>query len=129
MPLTYRLADLVVVIHFLFVLFVVFGALLLFWSKKVILLHLPAVVWGALVEFMGWICPLTPLENALRYEAGREIYLSGFIDNYIIPILYPDGLTRQIQIALGVLVIVFNLCLYRIVFRRSNLLTTIFRSN
>jgi hypothetical protein len=118
MLLANRLAELVVVIHFLFVLFVVFGALLLFWSKKFVLLHPPAVIWGALIEFTGWICPLTPLENKLRYHAGRAIYEGGFVENYVIPVLYPDGLTRQIQIALGILVVVFNLFLYWVVFRR-----------
>ena len=113
------LANLVILIHFLFVIFVIGGALLLLWSKKIVLLHLPAVIWGALIEFTGWICPLTPLENELRYQAGREIYEGGFIENYIIPILYPSGLTREIQIGFGSFVIIVNLCLYWYVFIRK----------
>lgn len=111
------IADLVVLIHFSFVLFVVFGALLLFWSKKIIWLHLPAAIWGALIEFTGWICPLTPLENRLRLKAGKEVYEGNFIDYYIMPILYPDYLSRNLQFLLGTLVILVNALLYWFAFR------------
>ena len=111
------LADFVVLIHFLFVVFVVGGGLLLFWSKKMAIIHIPAASWGAFIEFSGWICPLTPLENILRYKAGGTAYEGGFIENYILPILYPSGLTREIQIILGASVIIINLIVYLIVFR------------
>ena len=110
------LADIIVVIHFLFVIFVIFGSLLLLWSRKIVWFHLPAALWGALIEFTGWICPLTPLENRFRFQAGRDIYDKGFVENYILPVLYPQALTRNIQIVLGFLVIVINLTLYWFVF-------------
>jgi Protein of Unknown function (DUF2784) len=111
------LADIIVILHFLFVLFVIFGALFLLLSKKFIWLHLPAAIWGAFIEYTGWICPLTPLENRLRFEAGEGVYEGGFVENYIIPVLYPEALTRNLQILLGTLVIVINLTLYWIAFR------------
>ncbi len=113
------LVNIVVIVHFLFVLFVVGGGFLLFWSKKFVLLHLPAAVWGALIEFTGWICPLTPLENTLRYRTGGVVYEGGFIENYILPILYPSGLTREIQVVLGSMVVVINLTIYFLVFGRN----------
>ena len=120
------LADFIVVIHFLFVVFVVSGGLLLLWSKKIAFVHIPAACWGAFIEFSGWICPLTPLENYFRYSAGRAVYEGGFIENYILPILYPSGLTREIQIILGTAVIVINLFLYLFVFRRKLRLLSLF---
>lgn len=116
----YWLADLVILVHFLFVVFVIFGSVLLLWSKKIIWFHIPAVFWGALIEFTGWICPLTPLENSLRLKAGRFTYEGGFIENYIVPVLYPSGLTRNIQLVLGVAVIVINLFFYWLVFKKRN---------
>ncbi len=113
------LADVVVIVHFLFVLFVIFGALLLLKSWKFIWLHLPAAVWGALVEFTGWICPLTPLENRLRFRAGQDTYQGDFVENYIMPILYPEALTRNTQMILGSLVIVINIILYGLAFYRQ----------
>lgn len=106
------LADLVVVIHFLFVLFVFFGGALLFWRKWAAWLHLPAAVWGVFIEFSGRICPLTPLENRLRSWAGAGGYDTGFVDHYIMPILYPAGLTRELQFVLGALVLGVNLGFY-----------------
>ena len=114
--LDYWLANAVIAIHFLFVLFVILGGVLLLWSKKIVFFHIPAAIWGALVEFTGWICPLTPLENALRFRAGRRIYETGFIENYIVPVLYPAGLTRNIQTVLGILVIAINGIVYWYVF-------------
>ncbi|MBU2514863.1 DUF2784 domain-containing protein [bacterium] len=119
--LNYWLVNIIVIVHFSFVLFVVFGAFLLIWSRKIIWLHLPAAIWGVVVEYCGWICPLTPLENRLRYSAGREIYKGGFIENNIMPILYPDNLTREIQYLLGTCVIIINGILYWYVFvKRKN---------
>ena len=113
------LADLVVGAHFLFVLFVVLGGLLVLRWPKVAYLHIPAAVWGAAIEFAGWICPLTPLENWLRRQAGDVDYSGGFIEHYVLPILYPSALSRDIQLLLGFLVIAVNLTIYGYVLRRG----------
>ena len=113
------LADLVVLIHLGFVIFVVVGGLLALKWRWVVWLHLPAAIWGALIEFGGWICPLTPLENWLRQEGGEEGYAGGFIQHYIMPVLYPDGLTREIQIVLGLTVVVLNLIVYALLIRQA----------
>lgn len=112
------LADLVVVVHFGFVLFAVAGALLVLRWPRVAWAHVPAAVWAALIEFAGWICPLTPLENWLRVRGGGAGYRGGFVDHYILPILYPEGLTRGTQITLGVLVLLLNLAIYGWLLRR-----------
>ena len=106
------LADTVVLLHLGFIVFVAFGGFLAFRWPKAAWLHVPAVVWGALVELAGRICPLTPLENRLRLAAGEDAYAGGFIERYIMPIVYPSGLTRELQIALGLVVIVGNLAVY-----------------
>ncbi len=109
----YRLlADLVVAFHALFVAFVVAGGLLVLRRPRLALLHLPAAVWGALIELRGWICPLTPLEKWLRAAAGEAGYRGGFIEHYLLPVLYPAGLTRGVQLALGAVVIAVNLGVY-----------------
>jgi hypothetical protein len=111
--MTYRLlADLTVIGHGCFVVFVVFGGLLALRWSRVAWLHLPSAVWGALIEFQGWICPLTPLENHLRRLGNEAGYQGGFVEHYVLPLLYPPGLTRNIQIALGVLVLGLNLGVY-----------------
>jgi hypothetical protein len=107
-----RLADLVVVVHFGFVLFVVLGGFLVLRRPRLALLHLPAAVWGILIEGFGWVCPLTPLENHLRRLAGDEGYPGSFIDHYITSLLYPSGLTRTYQLILGGVVLALNLFLY-----------------
>lgn len=113
MVMFYRLsADLIVVLHLCFVLFVLFGGLLLLKWPRLLWLHVPAVIWGAFVEFSGWICPLTPLENWLRAHAGETRYTGDFLAQYFSTILYPEWLTRDIQFALGVLVVVMNLGTY-----------------
>jgi len=118
--LIYRvLADLVLVIHLAFVLFVVLGGLLVPRWPRLAWLHLPAAVWGVLIEYSGWICPLTPLENSLRVKGGEAGYSTGFIQHYIQPTLYPSGLTRPTQLVLGSIVLLLNLAAYAIVFRRS----------
>jgi hypothetical protein len=113
------LADVVVVAHVGFVMFAVFGAFLAVKWRRVIWIHLAAVIWAAIVEFFGWICPLTPLENWLRQKAGGAVYRSDFIAHYILPLLYPEGLTRRLQIALGIFIIVLNLGIYGWLFRES----------
>jgi len=112
------LADIVVAIHFLFILFVALGALFVLKWPWVMYLHLPAAGWGALIMFMGWICPLTPLENRLRISAGEAGYSGGFIDQYLMPVIYPAGLTREMQIWLGLAVILLNVLVYGLVFIR-----------
>jgi len=106
------LADFVVVIHFLFILFVIFGSLLVLHKRNWAWLHIPAAVWGALVEFAGWICPLTPLENWLRLQGGGPAYTSDFIDRYVVSIIYPSSLTRSQQLFLGLGVIMINGAIY-----------------
>ena len=106
------LADIVVWLHLAFVLFAVLGALLVVWRRRVVWLHLPAVFWAIWIELSGGICPLTPLENWLRHRAGQGGYRGDFVENYLMPLLYPVDLTRDIQIVLGLLVVFINLSLY-----------------
>jgi hypothetical protein len=112
------LADLTVVVHFAFVLFVIGGALLVLRWPKLLPVHVACAAWGAYIEFARKICPLTPLENHFRRQAGQAGYEGGFIEHYIIPLLYPPGLTADQQVLLGVLVVVVNLVLYFFVWRR-----------
>ena len=112
------LADVVVGIHALFVAFVVAGGLLALRWPWVAAVHLPAAVWGTLIELQGWVCPLTPLEKSLRATAGQSGYQGGFIEHYLLPVLYPAGLTRNVQVVLGSLVLVINLVIYGLVVRR-----------
>lgn len=115
--MAYRLfSDVVVIFHFAFVLFVIFGGLLLFLERKVMWIHLPCVFWGAFVEFSGKICPLTPLEIWFRIRGGSGVYRGGFIEHYILPVLYPAGLTRNVQVILGSVVIGINVIIYWKVF-------------
>lgn len=111
------LADLVVALHFGFILFVIFGGVLILKWPKLIWLHLPAAIWGALIECAGWICPLTFLENRLRSASGGQ-YGSDFIEHYLMPVIYPSGLTRVIQLGLGIGVIVLNVLIYKIILSR-----------
>jgi hypothetical protein len=111
------LADLVVLVHVVFVVFAVLGGLLAARWRRLVWIHLPAVIWAALVEVLGWACPLTPLENWLRRKGGQGVYPSDFIAHYVLPILYPEGLTREVQIALGVIVVLINSAVYVWIFR------------
>ena len=109
----YRLlADLVLIIHLAFVVFVLCGGLLVLRWRWIAWLHLPAAVWGAVVEFTGWICPLTPLEVWLRAQSGETSYSSDFIAQYLLPVLYPVDLTQGIQWLLGTVVVVVNVAVY-----------------
>ena len=105
-------ADIVVVIHLAFIVFVVCGGLLVLRWPRLAWVHLPAAVWGVAIEFGGWICPLTPLENTLRRAAGDEGYASSFIERYVVPVVYPAGLDREAQFILGGLVLAVNVALY-----------------
>ena len=111
-------ADAILVSHLAFVLFVVFGALLLLRWPRVAWLHIPAVVWAAFIEFSGTICPLTPLEVALRQRAGQAGYGGGFIDHYVVSLLYPEGLTQNMQAMLGAVLVAINAAIYIVAFRR-----------
>lgn len=113
------LAEVVLVIHLAFVLFVVLGGLLVMRWPRLAWLHVPAAIWGVLIEYSGWICPLTPLENSLRTKGGEAGYSGGFIEHYIQPTLYPSGLTRSTQLVLGSVVLLLNLAAYAIVVSKS----------
>jgi hypothetical protein len=116
----YRLlADATVVLHLAFVVFVVFGGLLVIWRRWLAWAHVPAAVWGVWIEFAGWMCPLTPLENWFRERGGRPVYASGFVEHYVVPILYPSALSRDLQWLLGGLVLVINVAIYVTVLRRA----------
>lgn len=112
------LADGVVLAHAAFVTFVVLGGFLAWRWRAVALLHVPCALWGIAIEYGGWICPLTPLENMLRERAGLEGYHGGFVEHYVIPALYPAGLTRPTQAVLGTLVLAVNLVAYGVLIRR-----------
>jgi uncharacterized protein DUF2784 len=116
----YRLAaDFVLIAHFAFVLFVVLGGLLVLRSPRLAWAHVPIAIYGAVIEFVGFICPLTPLENALRARGGEAGYSGGFVEHYITATIYPSGLTRRIQLVLGIGVLVLNAVVYTIVVRRA----------
>ena len=112
------LADALVVVHLAFVLFVVLGGLLALRWPRAAWVHLPAAVWGAWIEWAGWICPLTPLENRLRERGGQSGYHTTFVEQYVLPILYPPGLSREVQWVLGALVVAVNVAVYLWVLRR-----------
>ncbi|UCH85599.1 MAG: DUF2784 domain-containing protein [Candidatus Latescibacterota bacterium] len=115
----YRLlADAVVLIHLAFIIFVLFGGFLVLKWRRVAWFHIPAFVWGVLLEFAGWWCPLTPLENWLRRTGGSAGYPTGFIEHYILPVIYPSALTRDIQFVLGTVVLIVNVVIYSIAVRR-----------
>ncbi len=115
------LADAVVLIHAAFVVFVVLGGLLALRWPRAAWCHVPAAIWGAMIEITGWICPLTPLENRLRQAAGEAGYEGGFVEHYVLPTLYPAGLTREHQWVLAALVVIVNVAIYRAVWRRRGL--------
>jgi hypothetical protein len=112
------LADLVLIVHAGFALFVVAGGLLVRRWRRLIWLHLPAALWATAIELGGWICPLTPLENKLRAATGQATYAGDFIQHYMIAVLYPVSLTRPIQIVLGTLVLTINVIVYCVLWRR-----------
>jgi hypothetical protein len=113
-----RLAEFVLLVHLAFITFVIFGGLLALRWRWIPWIHLPAAGWGAFIEFFGWLCPLTPLEQAMRRAAGEEGYSGGFIEHYLLPIIYPGELTPEIQMYLGASVLVINGFVYFLVWRR-----------
>lgn len=110
--LTLLAADTILLLHAAFIVFVVFGGMLVWRWPRLKWLHLMAVGWGVMIEFGGWICPLTPLENMLRRSAGELGYSEGFLEHYVLALVYPAALTRQLQIALGVGVLAVNSLVY-----------------
>lgn len=111
------LADLVLLLHAAFIVFVLLGGLLVWRWRWLIWLHIPAVIWGILIEVQGWLCPLTPLENRLRRAAGNDGYQTGFIDHYLAPLIYPAGLTPAIQLLLAGVVLLVNALIYALLWR------------
>jgi len=114
------LADTVVTIHLFFVGFVVLGGLAVWYWPRMSWVHLPAVAWAIWIELSGGICPLTPLENWLRLRAGSARYQGDFIDRYLLPLMYPENLTRDDQLVLGYLVILVNIAAYGWLLSRRN---------
>jgi len=114
------LADLVFAGHTVFVVFVLTGGLLVLRRPRAAWVHVPCALWGAWVEVAGWVCPLTPLEISLRRAAGEAGYSEGFLEHYVEPVLYPSGLTREIQVGLGLAVVALNVVVYAWVWRRRS---------
>jgi uncharacterized protein DUF2784 len=112
-------ADVVVVVHFAFAMFAVLGGFLVLRRKRWAWLHVPAMLWAALIEFADWMCPLTWLEDWLRERGGRTPYSGDFVEHYLMPVMYPDQLTRSLQIALGLLVVVVNAVIYAWLLRQT----------
>jgi drug/metabolite transporter superfamily protein YnfA len=111
--LAYSLAaDLLVLLHLAFIVFVVLGGLLVWRWWRVVFVHLPAVIWAVLLEFYGWLCPLTPWEQQLRQAAGENGYSGSFIAHYLLPLIYPAGLTHNVQLLMGLGVLLINLLIY-----------------
>ena len=111
-------ANLTLIVHFAFILFVVFGALLFFVTTKIIFIHFPALIWGSYIELTHSICPLTYLENWFLHKANLTTYSEGFIQNYLVPIVYPANLNTDIQIYLGIALIVINIVFYAFIFNK-----------
>lgn len=111
-------ADAVLLLHFAFTLFVVLGGLLVLRFPRLAWLHVPAAAWGVLIELNGWLCPLTTIENRLRRAAGEAGYAGSFVEQYLLPIVYPAGLTRGVQFLLAGIVLVVNLAIYGWLWRR-----------
>jgi hypothetical protein len=112
------LADLLAIAHLAFIVFVVLGGLLVLRRWWLSLLHLPAAIWGVFIEATGGICPLTPLENELRRLSGSAGYPGGFVEHYLLPLIYPTNLTREVQLVLALLVLLANLAVYSFVAHR-----------
>ena len=107
------------VLHMAFVLFAALGGLLALKWRRAARFHIPAVLWAALIEFAGWECPLTPLENWLRRMGGETGYQTSFIERYLLPAIYPASFTRSLHVSLGILVLGVNLAIYRLIWRRQ----------
>ena len=111
-------ADLVVLFHLIFILFAMFGSLLLLFRRWIVWLHFPSMCWAAAISFGGWVCPLTPIENYFRKAAGDQGYEGGFVQHYIIPVIYPEAYTRELAFYLGIGVLMLNALMYVLVLYR-----------
>ncbi len=111
-------ANLTLIIHLIFILFVIFGGGLFFIFPKIIHIHLPSLLWGIYIELTNSVCPLTYLENWFLYKGGLSTYSDDFINNYLFPIIYPEGLTAEIQIYLGISLIIINILIYGLIFKK-----------
>ena len=109
-------SNLILLVHLIFIIFVVLGGLLFFASRKIIFIHIPALIWGIYIELTSSICPLTYLENWFLHKANLTTYSEGFIQNYLVPIVYPMSLTKDLQIYLGMTLIVVNIIIYGFIF-------------
>tara|TARA_B100000029_G_scaffold31119_1_gene29727 strand:+ start:180 stop:542 length:363 start_codon:yes stop_codon:yes gene_type:complete len=118
--MTLSLTDLVVIIHALFIIFVLFGGLIVLKWRQVMWIHIPCALWGAAIEFFGWVCPLTHLEIYLREIGNANSYDDSFIQHYLLPVIYPSGLTPTIQWLLGIIVILTNLIIYSFVWHQKH---------
>ena len=114
------LANAVVLAHIAFVMFVILGGVIVLRWRPVAWAHVPAVIWGVVVEVAGWECPLTPLENWLWARSGASGYAGGFVEHYLVPVLYPEELTRELQLALGALALLVNFAIYWPMIRRRS---------
>ena len=110
-------ANLTLIIHLIFILFVIFGGLLFFIFSKIIYIHFPTLLWGIYIELANTICPLTYLENWFLYQGGLTTYSNNFINNYLFPIIYPEGLTTETQTYIGITLIVINILIYGLIFK------------
>lgn len=113
------ISNLIVIVHFLFILLVLFGGLLVLRWPKLVWLHLPIIIWGFLVELNGWFCPLTPWENHFRELAGAQSYQGDFIGEYLLPLIYPAELTREMQYSFAAVVLILNAIIYYFIWRNS----------
>ena len=111
------LANLTLILHLIFILFVIFGGLLFYIFSKIIYIHIPSLLWGIYIEFTNSICPLTYLENWFLHKGQLTTYSNDFIYNYLFPIIYPEDLTAEIQIYLGILLIVINILIYGLIYK------------
>ena len=111
-------ANLTLIVHFAFILFVVFGALLFFVSTKIVFIHIPAFIWGSYIELTHSICPLTYLENWFLHKANLTTYSEDFIQHYLVSIVYPTNLSKDLQIYLGMAIIVVNMIIYGFIISR-----------
>jgi hypothetical protein len=112
------LANATVLVHLLFIAFIVFGGMLALLWPRIAWIHLPVALWGVVVQWMSWVCPLTPLENWFRVRGGSATYREGFVEHYVLPVLYPIGASPRLHVVLGLVVLVANAAIYATVLRR-----------
>jgi len=112
-------ADITLLVHLTFILFVVFGGLIVLYRQWVAWFHIPMVLWASFINLIGWVCPLTPLENTYRSAAGQAGYEGGFVEHYIARLVYPEGLTYELGVILGISVLVWNMLVYAFIVYRA----------